>query len=53
MITMRNVRVMDVNKVVNELSCPYAKVGAPQADNDSSNPPENFHKNVFIAKSFD
>ena len=35
--------------VANEL----AKVGAPQADKDSSNYPENFHINVFLAKSFD
>ena len=31
---------MDVKKVANELSGPFAKVGAPQADNDSSNAPE-------------
>ena len=44
--------VLDVKKVANELSGPFAKVGAPQADNDSSNPPEIFHKHVFLAKKF-
>ena len=53
MITMRIVWVLDVKKVANELSSPFAKVGAPRSDNDNSNPPENFHKNVFPAKSFD
>ena len=31
-------------KVTFELSGPFAKFGAPHTDNDSSNPPENFHK---------
>ena len=44
---------MDVKKVANELSGPFAKVGAPQADNDSGNPSEMFHKNVFLTKIFD
>ena len=52
-ITNRIVRVLDVKKVADELSGAFVKVGAPQADNDNSNPPENFHKNVFLAKSFD
>ena len=50
---MRNVWVLDVEKEVYELSGPFAKVGAPQADNDDSNLPENVHKSVFLAKSFD
>ena len=49
---MRIVWVLDVKRVSNELSGPLAKVGASQADNDSSNPPETFHKNVFLAKSY-
>ena len=36
LITMKIVWVLDVKKVAYELSCPFAKVGAPQADNDSS-----------------
>ena len=31
----------------------FAKVGAQQSDNDSINPPEMFHKNIFRADSFD
>ena len=50
---MRIVRVLDITKVANELSGPFAKVGAPQTDNDSSSPPEIFHKNIFDAESFD
>ena len=46
LITMRIVWVLDVKKVANELS-------GPQADNENSNPPEIFHKNVFLTKSFD
>ena len=52
MITMRTVCVLDVKKITYELSAPFVKVGAPQAHNDSSNPPENFKYNVFLAKSF-
>ena len=44
--------VLDVKKVAYELSGPFAKVGAPQADNDSSKPPEMFHKKVFLTKFF-
>ena len=48
-LTLRIVRVLHVHKVADELSDPFANVGAQQADNDSSNPPENFHKNGFNA----
>ena len=51
MIIMRTVKVFVVKKVAYELSGPYVKVVAPQADNDSSNPPENFHKNIFLSQS--
>ena len=49
MILMMTVWVLDVNKVAYDLSGPF--VGAPETDNDSSNPPENFHINVFLAKN--
>ena len=52
MISMRIVWVLDVMKVTYELSGPSTKVGAPLADIDSSFPPENFHKNIFLVKSF-
>ena len=52
-IAMRIVRVMDVKKVAYELSSPFANVGAPHAENGCSNLPENFHKHVFPAGSFD
>ena len=45
---MRIVWVLYVKKVAYELNGPFAKVGAPQADNDSSNPPENIHKKTFF-----
>ena len=35
---------MDVKKVAYELSAPFSKAGAPQADNDSMMPPEKFLK---------
>ena len=50
MITMRIVYVLDVKKVVDELSCSFVKVGPPQADNNSSNPSEIFHNNVILDK---
>ena len=53
MITITIVWVFDVKKDAYELSDPFAKVGPPQADNNSSSSPENFHKNIFFAKSFD
>ena len=53
MITMRIVRVSDAKKVADELSSPFSKFGAPQADINSSIPPEISHKNIFLAKSFD
>ena len=53
MIKMRIVSVLDVKKVAYRMSGPFAKVWAPQADNDSSKTPETFHKNVFLAESFD
>ena len=46
-IAVRIVRVMNVKKVSNELSGPFAKVGALESDNDSSSPSENVHKNCF------
>ena len=49
---MRIVWVLDVKNVAYELSGPSVKVGASQADSDSSNP-ENFHKNFYHAESFD
>ena len=53
MITMKTVWILNVKKVSNELSGPFAKVRALQADKDSRNPPEIFHKDIFLAKSFD
>ena len=53
MVTMRIVRELDVKKETYELSVFLAKVWAQQADNDSSKPPENVHKNVFLVESFD
>ena len=50
LITMRIVWVLDVKKVVYELSGPFARVGAPQADNDSSNRSESFIKKIFLLK---
>ena len=50
---MRIVWILDVKKVPYDLSIPFAKVGAPQADNDNSNTPENFYENVFFFKRFD
>ena len=50
MITGRIVWVSDVKKVVYEPTDPFAKFEAPQADNDSTDPPENAHKNVFSIK---
>ena len=47
--TMKNVCVLDVKKTAIELFASFAKVEAPQADNDCSNLSENFHKNVFLA----
>ena len=44
------VSVLDVNKVAYELLGHFDKVGAPKAENDSSNPPEKLHKNVFLVK---
>ena len=52
MITMRILRVLDVEKVAYELSGSFARVGAPQADNDTKGP-EDFHKNIFLVKTFD
>ena len=52
MKTMRIVWVLDVEKVENELSGPFAEVGAPQTDNESSNPHEIFHKNIFLVQFF-
>ena len=45
---MRIVRVLHVKKVAYELTGPYAEVGAPKADNDSSDPPETSPKSVFV-----
>ena len=53
LVTMRIEWVLDIKKVEYELSVPYEKVGALQADNDTSNPPENVHKNVSLVRSFD
>ena len=52
-ITIKRVTlVFDVEKVAYELSGLFAIVGAPQADNDSSSPPGNFNKNVFLTQRF-
>ena len=53
MKTKRIIQILVVKKVTYELTGPVAKIGAPQADNDSSDPPEIFHKNVFLTKTFD
>ena len=53
MMTMMIVSVLDVKKTAYVLSGHFAKVGAPQADKNSCNPPENFDRNFFLAKSFD
>ena len=42
MTNMRIVCVLNVRKVAYEMSGRFAEVRAPQADNDSSNPTENF-----------
>ena len=41
--------VLDVKKVACEQASPFANVGASQADNDNSNPPEIFNKKNFLA----
>ena len=43
---------MDVKKVEYKMIHPFAKVGDPKADNDSSNQSEKTHKTVFLAKIF-
>ena len=50
---MEIVSVFDVNKVANEPSGPFAKVRAPQADNDSINPYEFFSQKRFSDWMFD
>ena len=45
--------VFDVMKVACEQFGPYAKVGVPQANNDSGSSPGKFHKNVILSKGFD
>ena len=47
-IAMRICESWTSKKLAYELSSPYVEVGGPQAGNNSSNPPEYFHKNVFI-----
>ena len=52
-VIMRTVRiewVLKVKKVALEMNDPDAKVGAPQADDDSSEPTENFHTKRFSSK---
>ena len=51
-MTMKTVLVLEFKKVAYELSGPFVKVGAPQAENDSSYPPENIRNNAFLTKSF-
>ena len=41
---------MDVKKVAYEMSGPFPKIGAPQADIDSSKLPENFRKTILLLK---
>ena len=52
MVSMRIIWALDAKKIAYELSGSFAKVGAPQADNESSKPPKNFNKNVFPAENF-
>ena len=42
----------DVKKVVYGVSDSFAKIGASEADNDSSSPPEMFQKLFFLLTSF-
>ena len=51
-VTLKIVWVFDVKKVAYELSATFAKAGAPQANNDSNNRPEIFHKKIFLQKVF-
>ena len=44
---------MGVKKEAYELSGPFNKVGAPEADSDSSNPLEKFHESIFLVKNCD
>ena len=53
MITIWIVWALEVNKLAYQLSDFFAKVGTPQAHNDSRNLPKNIHKNIFLLKNFD
>ena len=48
--TLLIVCALDVKQVASELSGSFAKLGVPQADSNSSNPPGNFHKTFFLLK---
>ena len=48
MKTMMIARVLDVKKVADEMNGRFAKVGAPQADNDSSDHLEISTKTFFL-----
>ena len=43
--------VLDVKKVAHDLSGPLVEIGASEANNKSSNPPEIFHKMLFYLKN--
>ena len=45
---MRIVRILDAIKKSYELYTFFAKAGAPMGENDSWNPPETVHKDVFL-----
>ena len=52
-ITKRIRWVLHGKNVAYELTGPFDKVWAPQANNDSSNPPEHCYTSIFLAESFD
>ena len=51
-IPMRVKWILDIKNAAYELPSNFAKVGAPQEDNDSNRPPDNFRKNDLLVKSF-
>ena len=52
-LTLSIAWVLDFEKVAYELSGSFAKVRTPPANNNSSSPSEDYHKNIFLDKSFD
>ena len=51
-VTKQRVIATTMRKVAHEKSDPFARVGDPQAEIANSSSPEDFHYNVFVAKSF-